>query len=60
MVVDHYNALSFIIQSAKENKAITPEFIQQINAQVMKQTGTIYQTVLVNSIVQKEFLEKEM
>lgn len=45
MVVDHYNALLFIIQSAKENKDITPEFIQQINAQVMKQTGTVYQTV---------------
>jgi len=25
--------------------AITPEFIQQINSQVMKQTGTVYQTV---------------
>ncbi len=45
MVRDHYNALLFIIQSVKKNKAITPEFIQQINAQVMKQTGTIYQTV---------------
>ena len=45
MVIDHYNALLFIIQSAKENKTITTEFIQQINARVMKQTGTVYQTV---------------
>jgi Fic family protein len=45
MVVDHYNALLFIIQSAKEKKAVTPDFIQQINALVMKQTGTVYQTV---------------
>ena len=45
MVVDHYNAILFVIQSAKENKAITPEFVQQINAQVMKQTGAVYQTV---------------
>lgn len=45
MVVDHYNALLFVIQSAKQNKKISPEFIQQINARVMKQTGTVYQTV---------------
>lgn len=45
MVVDHYNALLFAIQSAKENKAITPEFIQQINAKVMHQSGSVYQTV---------------
>ncbi len=45
MVQDHYNALLFITQKAKENIAITPEFIQEINAAVMKQTGSIYQTV---------------
>lgn len=45
MVVDHYNAISFFIKAAKEPKVITPEFIQEINAQVMKQTGTVYQTV---------------
>lgn len=45
MVQDHYNALLFITQKAKETTAVTPEFIQQINAAVMKQTGTIYQTV---------------
>ncbi len=45
MVQDHYNALLFITQKAKEKNNITPEFIQQINAAVMKQTGSIYQTV---------------
>lgn len=45
MVIDHFNALQFVIKSAKENKKIPPEFIQQINAHVMKQTGSVYQTV---------------
>ena len=44
MVQDHYNALLFITQKLKEKISITPEFIQQINAAVMKQTGSIYQT----------------
>lgn len=45
MVQDHYNALLFVIDSSKENKNISPAFIQQINSRVLKQTGTIYQTV---------------
>ncbi len=45
MVQDHYNALLFITQNPKDTTAVTPEFIQQINAAVMKQTGSIYQTV---------------
>jgi Fic family protein len=45
MVQDHYNALLFIINAKKENNIITPEFIQQINSMVMKQTGNIYHTV---------------
>lgn len=45
MVQDHYNALLFITQKAKGSTTVTPEFIQQINAAVMKQTGSIYQTV---------------
>ena len=44
MVQDHYNALLFITQKAKGSTTVTPEFIQQINAAVMKQTGSIYQT----------------
>jgi Fic family protein len=45
MVQDHYNALLFIIDSVTAKKNISPEFIQQINAMVMKQTGNIYNTV---------------
>ena len=45
MVQDHYNALLFITQKSKERITVNPEFIQQINAAVMKQTGSIYQTV---------------
>jgi Fic family protein len=45
MVQDHYNALLFVTKKAKEKTTVTPEFIQQINAAVMKQTGNIYQTV---------------
>lgn len=45
MVQDHYNALLFITQKAKEKISITPDFIRSTNAAVMKQTGSIYQTV---------------
>lgn len=45
MVIDHFNALRSIIESAEKNRKIIPEFIQQINANVMKQTGSVYQTV---------------
>lgn len=45
MVQDHYNALLFVTEKSKEKIKVTPEFIQQINAAVMKQTGSIYQTV---------------
>lgn len=46
MVTDHAAALAFIINSAKEKKTITIEFIQQINALVVKNTAKIYHTVL--------------
>ncbi len=54
MVQDHYHALMFIKQQAqpgnpgtevKEKFVISPQLIQQINAVVMKQTGSIYQTI---------------
>lgn len=45
MVQDHYNALLFITQKAKEKVTVTPVFIKEINAAVMKQTGSVYQTV---------------
>lgn len=45
MVQDHFNALQFVIKKAHEKAAVAPDFIQAINAAVMKQTGSIYQTV---------------
>ncbi|MBC7510130.1 MAG: Fic family protein [Ferruginibacter sp.] len=45
MVQDHYNALLLITKKANEKIAITLDFIRSINAAVMKQTGSIYQTV---------------
>lgn len=41
MVQDHYEALKFILDSAKRKVSITRDFIQQINALVMKRTGGI-------------------
>ncbi|MFA9213142.1 MAG: Fic family protein [Candidatus Methylacidiphilales bacterium] len=46
MVTDHEAALKFIINAAQEKKPITIEFIQQINALVVKNTAKIYHTVL--------------
>jgi Fic family protein len=45
MVKGHYDALLYIIKQAALKTAVTPEFIQSINAAVMKQTGSLYQTV---------------
>ena len=44
MVQDHYHALLFIIDTVQKKKIISAEFIQQINAMVMKQTGSVYNT----------------
>lgn len=46
MTKDHFAALLYILQEAKSKPPISPEFIQKINAQVMKSTGGIYNTVL--------------
>ncbi|NII28704.1 Fic family protein [Pseudoflavitalea sp. X16] len=46
MVKDHYNALRYVLDAAVAKKAITVEFIQQINALVMKNTGSVYNTAL--------------
>jgi len=46
MVKDHYTALQFIIGEAKKAKRLTAQFIQQVNAAVMKNTGNVYNTSL--------------
>ena len=45
MVKDHYAALRHILEVAAAKKGITVEFIQHINALVMKNTGSVYNTV---------------
>lgn len=45
MVQDHFKALQFIIAEAKNKRVINAEFICEINAQVMKNTGSIYNTL---------------
>lgn len=46
MVTDHFKALHFIIDKAKNKTAVTTELIKEINSYVMKSTGGIYNTVL--------------
>jgi Fic family protein len=45
MVTDHYAALLFILNAAKQHTDITVNFIKAINALVLKNTGKIYHTV---------------
>jgi Fic family protein len=46
MVQDHFKALLFVIDAVDKQKVVTAELIQQINAHVMKTTGSIYNTPL--------------
>lgn len=45
MVKDHYEALLFTLKAAREKRVPDVSLIQEINAKVMKNTGSIYQTV---------------
>ena len=45
MVKDHYEALQFVLKAVENKTAISPLFIRQINAKVMRGTGSVYQTV---------------
>jgi len=46
MVKDHYDALMFTLNAAREKLPCTVEFIQSINARVMRSTGSVYNTAL--------------
>lgn len=46
MVSDHYNALKFMLEPANLSQNVSPQFVQEINAQVLKRTGQIINTVL--------------
>lgn len=45
MVKDHYAALRYVLETAVVKKTINVDFIQRINARVMKNTGSVYNTV---------------
>lgn len=46
MVLDHYEAIKFVIQEARKKTPITVDLIQKINSLSIKNTGNIYDTVL--------------
>ena len=46
MVKDHYAALQFVLQKAKNANTVTTNFIKEKNAFVMKHTGAVYNTPL--------------
>ncbi|MGN6418229.1 MAG: Fic family protein [Pseudobacter sp.] len=45
MVKDHYDALLFVLDAARKKTPLTVNFIQSINARVMKHTGGLYNTI---------------
>ncbi|QEC42989.1 Fic family protein [Pseudobacter ginsenosidimutans] len=45
MVKDHYDALLFVLDAARKKTPVTVNFIQSINARVMRHTGGVYNTV---------------
>ncbi|NJL74793.1 MAG: Fic family protein [Saprospiraceae bacterium] len=46
MTKDHYQALLYVIEKAKERSIVDEALVKNINALVLKQTGTVYKTVL--------------
>lgn len=46
MVKDHYDALRFVLTRAQTPVPLSIDFIKQINAKVMKHTGSMYNTPL--------------
>lgn len=45
MVKDHYEALLFVLEAARQKRIPDAAFIQAVNAKVMHHTGGLYQTV---------------
>lgn len=45
MQKDHYNALLFVKNAAKEKRPLTTELLREIEARVMKSTGNIHNTI---------------
>jgi hypothetical protein len=53
MVKDHYLALLFVIKAADNKSEVTINFIKEINAKVMADTGTIVNSALGSVDVSK-------
>ncbi len=45
MVQDHFKALQFIISAAKSKATFSPQFICEVNASALNNTGNVYQTI---------------
>lgn len=45
MVKDHYEAMLFVLEAARQKQMPDVKFIQDINGKVMRSTGSIHQTV---------------
>lgn len=45
MVRDHYEALLFVLNAARQKTIADTDFIQTVNSKVMRHTGSVYQTV---------------
>ena len=58
MVQNHFEALQFIIENAKQKTPISLNFIQQVNAKIMRQTGNVYQTVFGEVDASKGMIRK--
>jgi len=46
MVSDHYEALMFVMREAEKKTPVTVRLLQEIAGLVLRQTGTVYRTVL--------------
>lgn len=46
MVKDHHNALQFVLEKARAGAAIDVALVREINARVLKNTGSVYKTAL--------------
>lgn len=56
MVFDHFRALMWVVEVARQKTPFSPSFVQQIAAKVMKNTGSVINTVLGNfDVAQGEF-----
>ena len=53
MIKDHYNALLFVLETAKSKQNLSVDLIQKINAEVMKNTGGVVNTILGNYDISK-------